>query len=555
MLTPYLSDKPEYLALLSRTGLSTEVLTSREKTQLILIEGGSVVWHTGFFDPRKIGECWFQAKIYRRFGRSLRLYLSYVKHQGGYPRAVLVRLPINIPPANSAGKTVIDVDGSRAEYPAAVRKARSSVQASENRSLRVHTPNRSSALRPSPQTLSSPLSKVVEAYDKRNVPPWYLDVTSVGYTSYSRSWTGVRTPGFGKLKSGRMPINPHSVTIQNVSVNRTIRQHHFFQNDPGDRKRSDIDLFTAYYTPPGAPSEHLSLARNKAIKRLVDNAESGIEANLAQDVAQIGQTVRLIGGNAKKITRSILQLKKGNLSAAISSLTAGRSRHSMPRGKAHPSKDLAENWLELQYGWKPLLKDIEGSLNALSKLQIANRDVHRVSSSARAESRTVTFFNGSVQNSGIVNAGKHFVLDQSRCRIGIRYKIDDHLSAFLAQTGFTNPVNLTWELLPFSFVADWFIPIGPFLETLSAWNGLQFMDGFQTQFTNRRVVSAIDYNQINPLNTNQLVEEHGTYISDFVKLDRIKLTSFPAQTFPELKNPFSVDHALNAVAILRAVWK
>lgn len=41
------------------------------------------------------------------------------------------------------------------------------------------------------------------------------------------------------------------------------------------------------------------------------------------------------------------------------------------------------------------------------------------------------------------------------------------MRAYLQILGFNNPLRTIWELTPFSFVIDWFIPIGDFLEQFS----------------------------------------------------------------------------------------
>jgi hypothetical protein len=144
----------------------------------------------------------------------------------------------------------------------------------------------------------------------------------------------------------------------------------------------------------------------------------------------------------------------------------------------------------------------------------------------------------------------------TQCRFVLRFRISDPLQAFLAQTGFTNPVNLAWELLPFSFVVDWFLPIGPYLEALSAFDGLTLLDGSQTQFT-RELADASHHNeQISYLNPLTITSEHSEYSSVALKLDRIKITSFPSPTFPELKNGLAsnVQKGITSLALLKQVF-
>jgi hypothetical protein len=147
------------------------------------------------------------------------------------------------------------------------------------------------------------------------------------------------------------------------------------------------------------------------------------------------------------------------------------------------------------------------------------------------------------------------VKSTTKCKFILRFKLASPLRAFAAQTGFTNPINLAWEILPFSFVVDWFLPIGPYLEAFTAFEGLEFIDGSQTLFTKSRTDSAVDYEGPNALTTLSNIYEHGHYHSETIRLDRTKLVAFPTPTFPSLKNGLeSVTHAANAIALVKSVF-
>jgi hypothetical protein len=47
----------------------------------------------------------------------------------------------------------------------------------------------------------------------------------------------------------------------------------------------------------------------------------------------------------------------------------------------------------------------------------------------------------------------------------------------------------------------------------------------------------------------------GSYYREYVITDRVKLTAFPSPKIPSLKNPISVTHAQNAIALMIAVFK
>jgi hypothetical protein len=151
----------------------------------------------------------------------------------------------------------------------------------------------------------------------------------------------------------------------------------------------------------------------------------------------------------------------------------------------------------------------------------------------------------------VVGHGEKFFT--STTRFGLRYKVDSAAKSFAAQLGFTNPVNLFWEVLPWSFVLDWAWPIGTYLELLSAFDGLTFVDGFCTQFSKQRLTAEISFNgPVQAAGGN--VRMYGSYDRTTIQVNRTKLTTFPSPKIPRLKNPISRVHVANALALLRTAF-
>lgn len=408
----------------------------------------------------------------------------------------------------------------------------------------------SSNLRPSPETRLTPYT--YKSWSKANsTSPWVLNVdTPLTYTGYVRTWTGVRTPGYGKLTKKRLPVNPHT-----VSIRRTVDGPLYLGsgNTVTGTEAAELSKHTYHYA--GAPTpQHNPAAQTLAVARLVSKGQLGIDANLAQDFAQIGQTVELIAGTAKRLTGSLRALRRGNLSEAANVLFRS-ARHTYRRkGGLSKSKSLAENWLELQYGWKPLLNDVYGTMKSLSSLQEKGDRVQYTKASGTKKSEVVTPIQSWSQST--TRVGSTTVLSRSTCKITISWKIDDHLKAFLAQTGFTNPVNLAWEILPFSFVLDWFLPIGPYLETLSSWDGLAFVEGCQVLYTKQITDSVVAKTFFLGANPGSFRVDQSEYHDEWVIVNRSKLTSFPSSRLPSFKNGLaSVTHALNGLALLRGMFR
>jgi hypothetical protein len=142
----------------------------------------------------------------------------------------------------------------------------------------------------------------------------------------------------------------------------------------------------------------------------------------------------------------------------------------------------------------------------------------------------------------------------STSKFAIRYRRASPLLNFLAQTGFTNPINLAYEVLPFSFVLDWLLPVGPWLETISAWDGLEFVDGSEVAFTRLSTAKSVAYSGT-PIFPHINEQYYGGWQQETVKLDGTALIGFPSPSFPEFKSPFDSHgvHIANGLALITSI--
>lgn len=435
------------------------------------------------------------------------------------------------------------------------------LQKSSHTPRRIKTPRSrrawvASTLRPSPESVTSSVKYMVITNGVLTTD------TAETYESYFRSWTGVRTPHFKTLKRSQLPVNDHhSLSMRTLDLGCEVTHIDTNSGPPGPFDPDfviTIRSFTSQFGTSfagGTPgvSTHLPLARNKAIKRLVDAMGSGTDANLAQDFVQFRQTAKTISDSVSKIASSLLALKKGNLVKATQYLWGSRSPKFKKDRPLKPGASLADNWLAMQYGWKPLLRDIDGTCRSLAEFVQSNPMVRSVRSSA-----TDTEFVRVIlthPSTGIA-VGDAFRRSVTTCKFKMRYRVASELTAFLAQTGFTNPVNLAWEVLPFSFVADWFLPLGPYFENMSNFDGLEFVDGCQTLFTRTNKMRSLFYSGT-PQFPWYYEEYFGGWQREEVLLDRTALSSFPTLTFPQFKSPFDShnQHILNGLALIRGLTK
>lgn len=195
------------------------------------------------------------------------------------------------------------------------------------------------------------------------------------------------------------------------------------------------------------------------------------KTNLAQSLAEYKQTQNMFLSNAKAIADSFRSLKRGNVPGAMKALGL---KPKQLRGT------ISNRWLELRYGWVPLLQDLHGSVE---ELQTAfNRPwFRRIKVRDKTENRQVGSVPGPIPEIKISYDYQHIESAQAVAYVRGNPPTETRL-------GFTNPANLAWELLPYSFVVDWFIPIGDWLNAMDAERGTTGCYGTVT--TKDKVIST-----------------------------------------------------------------
>jgi hypothetical protein len=204
------------------------------------------------------------------------------------------------------------------------------------------------------------------------------------------------------------------------------------------------------------------LTSNDILKMLGKLREkiAGSDFNMSVFLGEGHQTLRMIGDTAIKIAKSLHHLRKGDLAGTARSLLEGTTRAPhKPYKEMKPFKATSErmssHWLELQYGWLPLVKDAEAGAEFLAhKLSVPAQQTYRMS--VRRELRSSVTTN--------LNPGVNVIGRSTRTQTKFVKLIVSENPSLMASLGLTRPELVAWELMPFSFVADWFIPIGSYLE-------------------------------------------------------------------------------------------
>lgn len=284
-----------------------------------------------------------------------------------------------------------------------------------------------------------------------------------------RSWGS--TPNYSKTRGRDLPINAYSdyqivASASNGSTYYTGTSHNPSWNGirrqrlvAGYGNDSYFDGFMYLALAPAHRSDS-SMQNETMLKALSKIADA--KTNLAVMYAEKAKTADLIYGTANRIYRAMSSFRRGRFkeTAKILNLTPGT---------------VHKTWLEYKYGWMPLLMDVKNSAEFFAQQQVGRPLSFSVNAKTedpiRYLSGAMPGFNRNGFDTNLETLT--YTTDQVKtCRVKIWCEITNpHLSQ-LQQLGVTNPALIAWELVPYSFVFDWFISVGDWLQGLTALNGI-----------------------------------------------------------------------------------
>lgn len=328
---------------------------------------------------------------------------------------------------------------------------------------------------------------------------------------------------------------------------------------------------TTCFTHRGGPffswPESINELKEKCIvqmtRRFYEQANES-DFNMAVSAAELGRSMDLIGSTASRLGTAFMALRRFNVPAAFRALGAGSGPHYRSltrrainaRRQAYRSGDVTEGglkfasgaWLEIKYGWKPLLGEVYAASEALGRAQVkSDPTVVRTRAAAKAETGLVESWTGTVKGN---LRGKRKV----SLRMTTYSRIDSPAARSAAGLGLTNPLSVAWELMPFSFVIDWFVPVGQYIDSLDATQGTKFMQGtFSWQISEKYsgAISSLYYGG----------EWYGMNLP--IEVDSFSFERTVASGFPDAKKLLTpkgftkksgIDKAITGLALLKQVF-
>lgn len=406
---------------------------------------------------------------------------------------------------------------------------------------------------------------------------------------YSRTWSGANAPKRTKpanLSDGFTYLVPkYRSQGGKSSIIGYEERHRFYKrptNDPrsvlGEHDysmtsvRSTSDIYTRRFPCEAGTLNHPfrtetyssdGFVRSSATQRWTPNddialygalreAIQGDDFNLGVTLGEGRESLQTIADGATRIAKSLRALKKGRATQAWNHLVVGRPKTGsvtyykdgkplprIPRVKDIPVKEVtrdwvAGSWLQFQYGWRPLIQDVHSAARHLAHMLNSPRNkTYRVTKRVKAIDMQpyISIYYPSTFES------------YTRKSIVARVRTVDEVGLL----GLKDPASVAWELVPYSFVVDWFIPIGNYLSAKELSRRIAGTFIISTKVYTKRVGLR---------QTDQIRGGEGTSC-EYVTLNRTIHSSLPSVNLPTVTSYDKIatwTHAASAISLILATF-
>lgn len=256
---------------------------------------------------------------------------------------------------------------------------------------------------------------------------------SSGLNSVSKTWSG---------GDGRSSENNYSCTFVSSS-DSYFRLHNSWNN----AWQGNVSAGALGVSPTGPVNTYWDELTTLALKRLMGRYKNH-DFNAGTFLAEAPETYKMVTKAGLSIFSAYRDVRKGRFGKALSTLR----KANLEKGRTfYVDRNAASAWLSLQFGWIPLIGDAYDAVDAYSYVRETSRKTRIRASTKRVAS--------------MPNTAPWFYVARKKIlyRVQVILKTTYRPSEY-EQLGLTSPALIAWELLPFSFIVDYFYKIGEWLE-------------------------------------------------------------------------------------------
>jgi len=266
-------------------------------------------------------------------------------------------------------------------------------------------------------------------------------------------------------------------------------------------------------------------------------ALQGSDFHLGIFIAEGKEAAHLIGNSARSIHAAITAVRQKRYDVAWRHLW--QQKPEIGRKPPVPYSDAAAMTLTIQYGIRPLLNDVQSAAEYLAERTLARpKHVVRTSKKKKHHSQRNENRSGAYYDKGVDSFTSY------------------RLKAILENVdgprllGANDVASIVWEKVPYSFVADWFVPIGEWLQALNTKSALTGKFVYSTMSKHRFGGTSLrpGYNDQNEPAEDNPADYHWESIQ--VKREITAYLNVPDPSVKSLRQVASWQHAVNSIALL-----
>lgn len=291
------------------------------------------------------------------------------------------------------------------------------------------------------------------------------ETTSSSRVGVARNITDVVNPGFKKLSAKGVVFNsPMSRSKYTYGATLTGYCHQRPLNcstGSGAWKDDFTNLLGWKLGPLNGESIPATLPSGDLIKSACTKALAGVKNPSVQGIAFLGeiqQTLNLLKNPIQATTDYLIQMRR-----KASRPGGGSSTRSSSKDAA---RAVSSQHLAIMFGLRPFMMDIEGIIEALMK-HMNERETSRGSAS---DSTMSTQSNLVLHLGGVLVDSRYKIVQEESItvRAGCLYAFSGRTLMDELGLSLRDIPSAAWELLPWSFVVDWFSNVGQIIAAVTA---------------------------------------------------------------------------------------
>lgn len=309
-----------------------------------------------------------------------------------------------------------------------------------------------------------------------------LTQSTAGHYNFfnARSRTGTTLPGWKKIiQNGGNATTVFNGLIRQCTVKQEFSHRAVWYSSPNVYSVEELSGFPYWYNLGfGNPSATDPIALEQASKfflRRLQEVRQAMQGGVFS--GEIRETLRMLRRPASalrdgipKYLDSLAKRRAGGMRKSTARSKSQREREDSKRA-VQLKKMAGDTWLEFSFGWKPLISDINDAIKAIGRLN-ENKFVQKLS--AKGKNEKVNYDSGTneypIADQFVtwIKVHQHIKTDY-QCQIRGAVRVSTTTSKATANRelfGFSweQFIPTLWELVPYSFLVDYFTNIGDILE-------------------------------------------------------------------------------------------